>query len=195
MQETWVQYLGGEDALEKGMATRSCILAWRNPRTEEPGGLPSMRSQGVGHTHVGGQASASGVTGHRRGWKLVLARPQLFRASPRQSRPQLFRASPRQTRPQLFRASPRQSLPQLFRAYPRQSLPQLFRASPSQSRESQCVYPFRSRFSSPEVRSAMNGPHFSSLPGPLGLKRGLVGFLFRPNILFLMGKLGAYSEV
>ena len=31
MQETWVQSLGGEDPLEKGMATHSTILAWRIP--------------------------------------------------------------------------------------------------------------------------------------------------------------------
>ena len=39
MQETWVQSLGQEDPLEKGMATHSGILAWRIPLTEEPGGL------------------------------------------------------------------------------------------------------------------------------------------------------------
>ena len=39
MQETWVQSLGREDALEKEMATHSSILAWRIPWTEEPGGL------------------------------------------------------------------------------------------------------------------------------------------------------------
>ena len=39
MQETWVQSLGREDPLEKGMATHSSIHAWRIPRTEEPGGL------------------------------------------------------------------------------------------------------------------------------------------------------------
>ena len=49
MQETGVRSLGQEDALEKGMATRSSILAWRIPRTEEPGGLQSMGSQRVGH--------------------------------------------------------------------------------------------------------------------------------------------------
>ena len=38
MQKTWVQSLGQEDPLEKGMATHSSILAWRIPRTEEPGG-------------------------------------------------------------------------------------------------------------------------------------------------------------
>ena len=32
-QETWVQSLGQEDPLEKGMATHSSILAWRIPRT------------------------------------------------------------------------------------------------------------------------------------------------------------------
>ena len=39
----------GEDPLEKGMATHSSILAWRIPRTEEPGGLQSMELQTVGH--------------------------------------------------------------------------------------------------------------------------------------------------
>ena len=48
MQETGVR-LGGEDLLEKGMATHSNILAWRIPWTEEPGGLQSLGSQRVGH--------------------------------------------------------------------------------------------------------------------------------------------------
>ena len=39
MRETWVQSLGQEDPLEKGMATLSSVLAWRMPWTEEPGGL------------------------------------------------------------------------------------------------------------------------------------------------------------
>ena len=38
-QETRVPYLDGEDPLEKGRATHSSILAWRLPRTVEPGGL------------------------------------------------------------------------------------------------------------------------------------------------------------
>ena len=42
IQETWVQSLGWEDPLEKGMATHSSILAWRTPGTEEPGGVQSM---------------------------------------------------------------------------------------------------------------------------------------------------------
>ena len=41
MWETWVQSLGWEDPLEKGMTTHSSILAWRIPWTEEPGGLYS----------------------------------------------------------------------------------------------------------------------------------------------------------
>ena len=49
MPETWVQSLGWEDLLEKGMATHSSILAWRIPRTEETGGLQSMVWQRVGH--------------------------------------------------------------------------------------------------------------------------------------------------
>ena len=47
--ETWVRSLGWEDPLEKEMATHSSILAWRIPRTEEPGGLHFMGSQRVGH--------------------------------------------------------------------------------------------------------------------------------------------------
>ena len=39
MRETFVQFLGQEVPLEKEMATRSSILAWRIPRTEEPGRL------------------------------------------------------------------------------------------------------------------------------------------------------------
>ena len=49
MQETRVPSLGLEDALEKGMATHSSILAWRIPWTEEPGGLQSIGSQRVRH--------------------------------------------------------------------------------------------------------------------------------------------------
>ena len=50
MQETWVQSLGQEDSVEKGMATHSSILAWTVPWTEEPGGLQSMGLQSiVGH--------------------------------------------------------------------------------------------------------------------------------------------------
>ena len=37
MQETQVRFLGQEDPLEKEMAAHSSILAWRIPRTEEPG--------------------------------------------------------------------------------------------------------------------------------------------------------------
>ena len=44
-QETQVQSLGGEDPLEKGMATHSSILDWRIPWTEVPGGLQSMGLQ------------------------------------------------------------------------------------------------------------------------------------------------------
>ena len=48
-QETWVRSLGGEDPLEEEMATHSSSLAWRTPWTEQPGGLPSIRLQRVGH--------------------------------------------------------------------------------------------------------------------------------------------------
>ena len=36
-------------ALEKAMATHSCVLACIVPGTGEPGGLPSMGSHRVGH--------------------------------------------------------------------------------------------------------------------------------------------------
>ena len=49
MQETWVRFLGQEDPLEKETATHSSILAWKIPRTEEPGRLQSMGSQRVRH--------------------------------------------------------------------------------------------------------------------------------------------------
>ena len=50
MKEPGVRFLGGEDLLEKGVASHSRILVWRIPWTEEPGGLQSMGSQRVGHT-------------------------------------------------------------------------------------------------------------------------------------------------
>ena len=40
--------LGGEDPLEKGMATHPSVLTWRIPWTEEPGGLLSVGSKRVG---------------------------------------------------------------------------------------------------------------------------------------------------
>ena len=45
VQEIWVQSLGQEDPLEKGMATYSRILAWEILWTEEPGRPQSMGSQ------------------------------------------------------------------------------------------------------------------------------------------------------
>ena len=49
VEETQVGFLGGEDSLEKGMATHSRILAWEIPWTEEPGGLQSMGWPRIGH--------------------------------------------------------------------------------------------------------------------------------------------------
>ena len=49
MQETQVRSLGGEDPLEKEMATHSSTLAWKTPWMEEPGRLQSMVLQRVGH--------------------------------------------------------------------------------------------------------------------------------------------------
>ena len=47
MQETQVPSLGQDDSLEKGIATHSCIPAWKIPWREEPGRLQSMGSQKV----------------------------------------------------------------------------------------------------------------------------------------------------
>ena len=49
MQETRIRSLGWEDPLEEEMAAHSSILAWKIPWTVEPGRLPSMGSQRVGH--------------------------------------------------------------------------------------------------------------------------------------------------
>ena len=49
VRETQVLSLGGEDPLEKKMATHSITLAWKIPWTEEPCRLQSMGSQRVGH--------------------------------------------------------------------------------------------------------------------------------------------------
>ena len=49
MWETWVQSLGREDPLEKEMATRSSILAWRIPWIEKAGRLQPTGSQRVRH--------------------------------------------------------------------------------------------------------------------------------------------------
>ena len=49
MKENWVQSLGREDPLEKGMATHSSILTWEIPWAEEPGWLQCMGSQRVAH--------------------------------------------------------------------------------------------------------------------------------------------------
>ena len=43
MHETWIQSLGWEDPLEKGMVTHSSTLAWRILWTEEPGGATVHR--------------------------------------------------------------------------------------------------------------------------------------------------------
>ena len=48
VQETWIQTLGWEDPLEKGMTTHSSILAWRIPWTEELDGLQSMECLTLG---------------------------------------------------------------------------------------------------------------------------------------------------
>ena len=50
--ENWLQSVGWEDPLEKGMATHSSVPAWKIPWTEDPGRLQSMGSQRVRHDWV-----------------------------------------------------------------------------------------------------------------------------------------------
>ena len=45
MQKNRILSLNQEDPLEEEMATRSSVLAWEIPWTEEPGGLQPMGSQ------------------------------------------------------------------------------------------------------------------------------------------------------
>ena len=52
IQETQIQSLGGEDPLEKKMATHSSILAWEISWTEKPGRLESVGLQRIGHDLV-----------------------------------------------------------------------------------------------------------------------------------------------
>ena len=49
MWKAWVQSPGREDTLEKEMATHSSTLAWKIPKTGEPGKLQSMELQRVIH--------------------------------------------------------------------------------------------------------------------------------------------------
>ena len=64
MQEMWVQSLGWEDPLEKGITTHSSILAWRIPRTEEPGGVQSVGSQRAGHNRAQGTLAHEMMDAH-----------------------------------------------------------------------------------------------------------------------------------
>ena len=52
MQETWILSLGGEDSLEKEVATHSSILAWEIPWTEETSGLQFIGLQESDMTEV-----------------------------------------------------------------------------------------------------------------------------------------------
>ena len=49
VQETRVQSVGWEDALEEEISTHSSTLAWKISWTEEPGGLQSVESQRLRH--------------------------------------------------------------------------------------------------------------------------------------------------
>ena len=80
MQEAQVLSLGWEDPLAKGIATLSSILAWRIPRTEEPGRLQSMGSQRVGHFNFAAQTTACSQQVGRCPRSGLILPPGLFRA-------------------------------------------------------------------------------------------------------------------
>ena len=56
IEEIQIQSLGQEEPLEKEMATRSSVLAWEIPWTEEPGGLQSRGCSLVALTILSDQA-------------------------------------------------------------------------------------------------------------------------------------------
>ena len=64
MRETQVQFLGQKDPLENGMATDSCILAWRIPQTEEQDRLQSMGWRRVGRDHSGNSQICAPSSSH-----------------------------------------------------------------------------------------------------------------------------------
>ena len=62
MKETQVPSLGHGDSLKKEIATRSSLLAWESPRTED-GGLQSMGSQRVGYNFTAKQQRQVEIAG------------------------------------------------------------------------------------------------------------------------------------
>ena len=71
-QDARVWSLGGEDPLEKGMATHSSILAWRIPWTEEPAGLQTIGPQRVIHTHTHTHTESL-LVDSLRSWKFLVS--------------------------------------------------------------------------------------------------------------------------
>ena len=79
IMETWVQSLGWEDPLEKGMAAFSSILAWKILWTEEPGRLHSLWSQRVGRNRATNTFTFTPLCyGNPAVWTPFFCKPQLF---------------------------------------------------------------------------------------------------------------------
>ena len=78
VQKTWVQSLGEENPLEKGIATHSNILAWEIPWTEESGRLQSLGSQGF-HLPLCGRHNLATNTANRSFHSPVYSRLDLLR--------------------------------------------------------------------------------------------------------------------
>ena len=72
MWEMRVRYLGWENPLEKEIATRSSILAWKIPWTEKPGGLQSMGSQRVGYDWATRQSHTYSYLLASLGWPIFI---------------------------------------------------------------------------------------------------------------------------
>ena len=77
MQGTWVLFLGGEHPLGKETATYSSILVWRNPWTEEPGGLQPTGLQRVSHDWATWQQQQQGAGIHTLQLRKKIPLPQL----------------------------------------------------------------------------------------------------------------------
>ena len=78
--ETWVRSLDQDDTMEEETTTHSSILAWRTPRTEEPGGLQSIGWQRVGHTW-GDLEQQQQCTEQRQRWRSLSSRKEYHRTT------------------------------------------------------------------------------------------------------------------
>ena len=79
MQEIGFEPPGPEDALAKEMATHCSILAWKIPKTEEPGGFQSMGLQRVGQDRAANTFTFRGLPKSSKFVPIPSYPPRLFR--------------------------------------------------------------------------------------------------------------------